>query len=134
MSRNTASHQRFTSGAYDWAQPSARVIIRAMGRELLLAVALAVRAPRLGHVFADLATVAQTAIVDFDDDLDTSGLSWPTTEEWVARLTARDAYGRVRARLKLTPEMITHAMEQIRQGQAVPMKELRDELRARVRT
>jgi hypothetical protein len=44
-----------------------------------------------------------------------------------------DAYGRVSARLKLTPEMIARATEQVRQGQAIPIKELRDELRARVR-
>jgi hypothetical protein len=44
-----------------------------------------------------------------------------------------DAYGRVKARLKLTPEMVARAMEQVRQGQTVPAKELRDELRARIR-
>jgi len=44
-----------------------------------------------------------------------------------------DAYARVRARLGLTPEMVSHAMEQVRQGQARPLKELRDELLARIR-
>ena len=44
-----------------------------------------------------------------------------------------DAYGRVRARLKLTPDMLARAMEQVRQGQTIPARELRDELRARVR-
>jgi hypothetical protein len=43
------------------------------------------------------------------------------------------AYGRVRARLGLTPEMLSRAAEQVRQGQARPLKELRDELLARVR-
>jgi exodeoxyribonuclease V alpha subunit len=31
---------------------------------VLLAVALAVRAPRLGHVYVDLATIAETAAVE----------------------------------------------------------------------
>jgi hypothetical protein len=44
-----------------------------------------------------------------------------------------DAYARVQARLKLTPDMVEHAMQQIRQGEGIPMKELRDELCARVR-
>src|SRR5207302_807906 len=44
-----------------------------------------------------------------------------------------DAYARVRARLKLTPEMIARAMEQVRQGQVEPIGGLRDELRARIR-
>jgi hypothetical protein len=42
-----------------------------------------------------------------------------------------DAYGRVRARLGLTPEMVSQAMAQVRQGQARPLKDLRDELFAR---
>jgi hypothetical protein len=44
-----------------------------------------------------------------------------------------DAYGRIQARLKLTPEMIERAKEQIRLGQGIPIKELRDGLPARVR-
>lgn len=44
-----------------------------------------------------------------------------------------DAYGKVSARLKLTPEMIAQAVHQIRQGRSVPAKELRDELRSRLR-
>lgn len=43
------------------------------------------------------------------------------------------AYGCARARLELTPEMIARATQQARQGQVIPLKELRDELRARVR-
>jgi len=45
-----------------------------------------------------------------------------------------DAHARVRTRLGLTPEMVFHAMEQVRQGQARPLKELQDELRVRIRT
>jgi hypothetical protein len=44
-----------------------------------------------------------------------------------------EAYARVRARLGLTPEMVSHAMDQVRQGQARPLTELRDELLARIR-
>jgi len=44
-----------------------------------------------------------------------------------------DAYGRTRARLKLTPEMIARSMEQVRRGEFVPAGELRDELRTRLR-
>ena len=44
------------------------------------------------------------------------------------------AFGRVQARLKMTPEMFDRAREQIRQGLGIPMQELRDELRARVRS
>ena len=44
-----------------------------------------------------------------------------------------DAFGRVQARLKMTPEMFDRAREQIRQGLGIPMEKLRHELRARVR-
>jgi hypothetical protein len=43
------------------------------------------------------------------------------------------AHGRAAARLKLTPEMMERATAQARRGEGVPLKELRDELRARVR-
>jgi exodeoxyribonuclease V alpha subunit len=42
-----------------------------------LAVALAVRAPRLGHVYVDLATIRDTATVDAEDPVDLSALPWP---------------------------------------------------------
>ena len=45
-----------------------------------LAVALAVRAPRLGHVFVDLATVRDTAAVESDEIVDLSSLPWPRVE------------------------------------------------------
>ena len=44
-----------------------------------------------------------------------------------------DAVCRVRARLQLTPEQIERATEQVRRGQIIPAKELRNELRARIR-
>jgi exodeoxyribonuclease V alpha subunit len=49
-----------------------------------LAVALAVRAPRQGHVFVDLATIRDTATVDGDDPVDLSDLPWPAPAEWSA--------------------------------------------------
>jgi exodeoxyribonuclease V alpha subunit len=51
-----------------------------------LAVALAVRAPRLGHVFVDLATIRHTATVDDDDPVDLSSLPWPPVDDWIDRL------------------------------------------------
>ena len=53
-----------------------------------LAVALAVRAPRLGHVFVDLATVRDTAAVESDEVVDLSELPWPPPAPWL------DAVGR----------------------------------------
>jgi exodeoxyribonuclease V alpha subunit len=52
--------------------------------DVQLAVALAVRGPRLGHVFVDLATIAQTAAVESDEPVDLSALPWPVVGEWVA--------------------------------------------------
>jgi exodeoxyribonuclease V alpha subunit len=49
-----------------------------------LAAALAVRAPRLGHIFVDLATVRETATVESDEVIDLSGLLWPAAGAWTA--------------------------------------------------
>ncbi|MDP9402363.1 MAG: exodeoxyribonuclease V subunit alpha [Actinomycetota bacterium] len=54
----------------------------------LLAAALAVRAPRLGHVCTDLAAVAGTVAVDADLPLDPAGLPWPEPGGWVEHLSA----------------------------------------------
>jgi exodeoxyribonuclease V alpha subunit len=51
-----------------------------------LAAALAVRGPRLGHVFVDLATVEATATVEADEDADLTRLPWPEPGGWLARL------------------------------------------------
>jgi exodeoxyribonuclease V alpha subunit len=51
-----------------------------------LAVALAVRAPRIGHVYVDLATIRDTATVDTDEPVDVSALPWPDADEWIARV------------------------------------------------
>jgi exodeoxyribonuclease V alpha subunit len=55
-----------------------------------LAVALAVRAPRLGHVFVDLATVRETAAVESDEVVDLSGLPWPAADAWTAAVAGSD--------------------------------------------
>jgi exodeoxyribonuclease V alpha subunit len=53
---------------------------------VLLAAALAVRAPRLGHVHVDLAAVRHTATVDVDVPVDLQALPWPEPPAWVAAL------------------------------------------------
>ncbi len=50
---------------------------------VLLAVALAVRAPRLAHVQVDLATIRDTAAVDADEPVDLSSLPWPDPLGWI---------------------------------------------------
>jgi exodeoxyribonuclease V alpha subunit len=50
--------------------------------EVTLAAALAVRAPRLGHVLVDLATIRDTASVESDELVDLSALPWPAPAEW----------------------------------------------------
>ncbi len=49
---------------------------------MALAAALAVRAPRLGHVYVDLATIRDTATVDVDEPVDLSTLPWPSASAW----------------------------------------------------
>ena len=56
--------------------------------EVLLAAALAVRAPRVGHVCTDLATVASTATVESDVIVDVASLPWPAVDGWVDRVAA----------------------------------------------
>jgi exodeoxyribonuclease V alpha subunit len=56
--------------------------------EVALAAALAVRAPRLGHVYADLATVRDTTVVDVEEPVDIGALPWPEVGGWVERLRA----------------------------------------------
>jgi exodeoxyribonuclease V alpha subunit len=51
-------------------------------------VALAVRAPRLGHVFVDLSTVRDTASVESEEPVDLSALPWPEPQEWSRALGA----------------------------------------------
>ena len=53
-----------------------------------LAAALAVRGPRLGHVYVDLATIGATATVETEDEVDLSALDWPDSAAWTAALGA----------------------------------------------
>jgi exodeoxyribonuclease V alpha subunit len=55
-----------------------------------LAAALAVRAPRLGHVYVDLASIRDTATVDTDEPIDLSTLPWPSTNTWIERVAASE--------------------------------------------
>jgi len=55
-----------------------------------LAIALAVRAPRLGNVFVDLATIHATATVESEEPVDLSKLPWPPPAQWVADLLGSD--------------------------------------------
>ena len=48
----------------------------------MLAAALAVRAPRVGHVYVDLATIRDRATVDSEEPVDLSGLPWPHATGW----------------------------------------------------
>jgi exodeoxyribonuclease V alpha subunit len=57
--------------------------------EVILAAALAVRAPRLGHVYVDIAAVRTTATVEDGEDpapADLSGLPWPEPDGWRERV------------------------------------------------
>jgi exodeoxyribonuclease V alpha subunit len=56
--------------------------------EALLAAALAVRGPRLGHVCVDLATIRETVAVDAEESVDVRLLPWPEPAAWLARLAA----------------------------------------------
>jgi len=55
---------------------------------VLLAAALAVRGPRLGHVYVDLASIRGTATVDADEPVDLSALPWPEADDWLERVAA----------------------------------------------
>jgi exodeoxyribonuclease V alpha subunit len=55
---------------------------------VLLAVALAVRGPRLGHVHVDLAQIRDTAAVDAEEPVDVAALAWPESTSWVQRVRA----------------------------------------------
>jgi exodeoxyribonuclease V alpha subunit len=61
--------------------------------DLALAVALAVRAPRLGHVYVDLATIRETAAVEGEEPVDLSALPWPEPGRWVARVASSSLAG-----------------------------------------
>jgi exodeoxyribonuclease V alpha subunit len=55
---------------------------------VLLAAALAVRAPRLGHVCTDLATIHGSVIIDADVPVNVADLPWPDAPAWIEQLAA----------------------------------------------
>jgi exodeoxyribonuclease V alpha subunit len=61
--------------------------------EVLLAAALAVRGPRLGHVLVDLATISETASVEADEPVDLPALPWPDPTTWADRVAASSLVG-----------------------------------------
>ncbi len=69
----------------------ARELARLSGEDdetVLLAAALAVRGPRLGHVHVDLARIRDTAAVDAEELIDLAALDWPEPQPWIARVGA----------------------------------------------
>jgi exodeoxyribonuclease V alpha subunit len=76
---------------------AARTMARICGEDdpqVLLAAALAVRAPRFGHVCVDLRHVQSTVTVDDDVAVAVADLPWPSdVGEWVAALAASPLVG-----------------------------------------
>jgi exodeoxyribonuclease V alpha subunit len=71
----------------------ARRLVELVGSDdewVALAAALAVRGPRLGHVYVDLATIRDTVTVDVEEPVDLTALPWPPAEEWLERVAASD--------------------------------------------
>jgi exodeoxyribonuclease V alpha subunit len=60
---------------------------------VLLAAALAARAPRLGHVCVDLGAIHATATSDLDVAVDVAALPWPAPRSWVAQVAASPLVG-----------------------------------------
>ena len=58
-----------------------------------LGAALAARAPRLGHVCVDLASIAGTASTDTETQADLAALPWPDPTDWLDRLAASPLVG-----------------------------------------
>jgi exodeoxyribonuclease V alpha subunit len=63
-----------------------QAIVGEEDESVALAVALAVRAPRLGHVHVDLARIRDTAAVEAEEPVDLAALRWPDPEPWIARV------------------------------------------------
>ena len=57
---------------------------------VLLAAALAVRAPRLGHVHVDLASIRDTAAVDTEEPVELWALPWPDADAWLECVAASE--------------------------------------------
>ena len=61
--------------------------------DVLLAAALAVRAPRLGHVCTDLRDIGTNVAVDVDFPVDLPALPWPDPGAWLEKLSASPLVG-----------------------------------------
>jgi exodeoxyribonuclease V alpha subunit len=68
-------------------------LVREADAAVVLAAALAVRAPRIGHVFVDLERISETATVDVDDPVDLGSLPWPEASAWIAEVEASELVG-----------------------------------------
>jgi len=61
--------------------------------DVALAAAFAARAPRLGHVCVDLATIRDTASSDTDTPADLASLPWPDPATWAGALADSELVG-----------------------------------------
>jgi exodeoxyribonuclease V alpha subunit len=81
-----------TAGVLDAADVQVAKRVGRLGGEaderVLLAVALAVRAVRLGSVCVDLAAVNRTVLGEGDELVDVSALPWPEPAAWLAACVA----------------------------------------------
>src|SRR5918999_4030816 len=81
-----------TAGVLDPADVHVAARVGRLGgetdEEVLLAVALAVRAVRLGSVCVDLAAVNRTVLGEGDELVDVSALPWPEPRAWLAACVA----------------------------------------------
>jgi exodeoxyribonuclease V alpha subunit len=68
-------------------------LAREVDETVVLAAALAVRAPRLGHVFVDLSRIHETVTVESDEPVDLASLPWPEPTAWVERVGASALVG-----------------------------------------
>ncbi len=74
----------------------AKTLCRVCGENnplVLLAAALAVRAPRLGHVCLELGSVAESVAPEEDAEVSVETLEWPATDQWLAALSASGVVG-----------------------------------------
>lgn len=75
-----------TAGVLDAADVHVATRVGRLGgdshEEVLLAVALAVRAVRLGSVCVDLSAADRTVLGEGDELVDVSALPWPETDDW----------------------------------------------------
>jgi exodeoxyribonuclease V alpha subunit len=65
-------------------------LARTTDDDVLLAAALAVRGPRLGHVCVDLARIHETVAVDTEESVDVRSLPWPDPTAWIPHLESSD--------------------------------------------